>query len=126
MKLIERIFGSFRSIRPLTMIAAVPLTLAYPAAKALISSRNRMMIFSDALLITGLLLIAAGVFLTLTRFGDFDITKYVFRRGTDKSAKPFGEYVKDREEQRANSFNYPLFFGLVYLAVSVLTAYLFC
>ena len=126
MKLIEKIFGNIRTVRPQTLLAAVPLTLAYPIAKALISSKNRIMIFSDSLLIISLLLIAMGVLFTVTRFGDFDITKYVFRRGTDKNAKPFAEYKKDREEERKATFNYPLFFGLIYLAVSFITAYLFC
>ncbi len=126
MKLLIKIFGSFRSVRLPVLLTAVPLTLAYPAAKALISSKNRIMIFSDSLLIISLVLIAMGVLFTLTRFGDFDITKYVFRRGTDQNAKPFAEYKKDREEERKSTFNYPLFFGLVYLAVSFLTAYLFC
>ena len=105
---------------------ALPLMLAYPVAKALISSSNRLMIFSDTLLIISLLLIALGVLFTFTRFGDFDITRYVFRRGTDKNAKSFGEYKKDREEQRKETFNYPLFLGLVFLVVSVFIAYVFC
>lgn len=126
MKLIEKIFGSFRSIRLPTLLAALPFTLAYPIAKALLSSRNRILIFSDSLLITGLILLAMGVLFAVSRFGDFDITGYVFRRGTDRNVKTFAEYKKDREEERRSTFNYPLLFGLIYLAVSFLTAWLFC
>ena len=34
MKLIERIFGNFKSVKLPVMLAAVPLTLAYPLVKA--------------------------------------------------------------------------------------------
>ena len=122
----KKIFGNFKNIKIRTLLIALPLMLAYPVAKALISSSNRLMIFSDTLLIISLLLIALGVLFTFTRFGDFDITRYVFRRGTDKNAKSFGEYKKDREEQRKETFNYPLFLGLVFLVVSVFIAYVFC
>lgn len=122
----KKIFGNFKNIKIRTLLIALPLMLAYPVAKALISSSNRLMIFSDTLLIISLLLIALGVLFTFTRFGDFDITRYIFRRGTDKNAKSFGEYKKDREEQRKETFNYPLFLGLVFLVVSVFIAYVFC
>ncbi len=121
-----KIFGNFKSIRLRTMVIVVPLTLAYPVGKALISSSNRVMIFSDTLLIISLVLIAIGVLFTFTRHGDFDISRYVFRRGVDKNAKPFDAYRKDLEDRRSETFNYPLFFGLVYLAASILIAFLFC
>ena len=108
------------------MLIVVPLTLAYPIGKALISSENQLMIFSDTLLIISLLLLAFGVLFTFARHGDFDISKYVFRRGTDKDAKPFKEYKKDLEDTRSETFNYPLFFGLIYLAVSLFVGLVLC
>lgn len=122
----KKIFGSFKNIKIRTLLIVVPLTLAYPIAKALTSSNNRLTVFSDSLLIISLVLIVLGVIFTYSRFGDFDITRYVFRRGTDKDAKAFKDYKKDREDERAESFNYPLLFGLVYLAVSVFIAFVFC
>ncbi|MBQ7170889.1 MAG: DUF3899 domain-containing protein [Clostridia bacterium] len=122
----KKIFGSFKNIKLRLLPAAVLVTLAYPTVKAILAPTNKLTVFSDVLLIVSLVLIAIGVVLTFARHGDFDITRYVFRRGVDKNAKPFEEYRKDREEQRGESFNYPLFFGLVYLAASLLIAYLFC
>ena len=122
----KKIFGSFKSIKLRTLLITVPLTLLYPIIKALISTANQLMIFADSLLIISLVLIAIGVLFTFTRFGDFDITRYVFRRGTSKDVKSFGEYKKDREDERSETFNYPLFFGLVYLAVSVFISLAFC
>ncbi len=124
--MMKKIFGSFKKINPRVLPVFIPVTLAYPAVKALLASSNKLTVFSDVLLIISLALIIVGVVLTFARHGDFDITRYVFRRGVDKNAKSFEEYRKDREEQRGESFNYPLFFGLIYFALSLLIAYLFC
>ena len=67
---------------------------------------------------------ALGVISVFIRFGDFDITGYVFRRGVKKDVKSFREYKKDKEDERKETFNYPLFFGLVFLLVSGLVAFL--
>ena len=122
----KKIFGSFKSIKIRTLLIVIPLTLAYPIIKACISSANRLMIFSDTLLIISLVLLAFGVLFTFARFGDFDITRFIFHRGTDKNAKSFQDYKKDREDVRKETFNYPLFFGLIYLAVSLFIAFVFC
>ena len=124
---VKKIFGSFKSIKWRTLLIVIPLTLAYPVAKALISAKNnRLTILSDTLLIISLVLLALGVLFTFARFGDFDITKYIFRRGADKNAKTFEEYRKDQEQERRETFNYPLFFGLIYLAASLFIGFVFC
>lgn len=124
---VKKIFGSFKSIKWRTLLIVIPLTLAYPVAKALISAKNnRLTILSDTLLIISLVLLALGVLFTFARFGDFDITKYIFRRGADKNAKTFEEYRKDQEQERRETFNYPLFFGLIYLAASFFIGFVFC
>lgn len=121
----KKIFGSFKCIKLRTILITVPVTLAYPIIKAIISKTNRLMVFSDTLLITSLVLLLLGVLFTFSRFGDFDITRYVFRRGVDKNTKSYDEYKKDREYQRSETFNYPLFFGLIYLLTAGIIA-LFC
>lgn len=122
----KKIFGSFKNIKLRTMLIVVPVTLAYPVIRAIISKANRLTVFSDALFITSILLIFLGVLFTFTRFGDFDITRYIFHRGVNKEAKPFGEYKKDREDFRDETFNYPLFFGLTYLSLSAFISFVFC
>lgn len=121
----KKIFGSFKCIKLRTILITVPVTLAYPIIKAIISKTNRLMVFSDTLFITSLVLLLLGVLFTFSRFGDFDITRYVFRRGVDKNTKSYDEYKKDREYQRSETFNYPLFFGLIYLLTAGIIA-LFC
>ena len=120
----KKIFGSFKSIKPLTIAVALPISLAYPIIKSVVTSSNKLVVFSDSLFITSLILIALGVISVFIRFGDFDITGYVFRRGVKKDVKSFREYKKDKEDERKETFNYPLFFGLVFLLVSGLVAFL--
>ncbi|MBR4910699.1 MAG: DUF3899 domain-containing protein [Clostridia bacterium] len=126
MKLLNKIFGTLNKSKIKTMLIAAPVTLAYPVIKALTAEKNKLTVFSDTLLIISLILILAGVVATFARFGDFDITRYVFVRSIDKNTKKFGEYKKDRDEQRSETFNYSLFFGLIYLAVSIIIALVFC
>ena len=121
----KRIFGNFKNIKLRTMLIVVPFTLAYPIIKALISSANRLLIFADSLLIISLVLLVLGILFTFTRHGDFDITRYVLQRGISKDIKSFAEFKKDREEQRERTFNYPLFFGLIYLAVALVISFVF-
>ena len=122
----KKIFGSFKNIKLRTLLITIPISLAYPIVKALISKVNRLMIFADTLFITSLVLLGLGVLFTFTRFGDFDITRYIFYRGVNKNAKSFSDYKQDREDFRSETFNYPLFFGLVYLSVSLFITYVFC
>ena len=120
----KKIFGSFKSIKLRTLLIVVPFTLAYPTIKALISSE--LMDFSDTLLIISLVLLALGVIFTFAMHGDFDITRYIFNRGIDRNTKSFEEYKKDLEYNRTETFNYPLFFGLIYLAVSLFIGLVLC
>ena len=120
----KKIIRDFKNINPRTMAIAVPATLLYPVIRAIIADKNKLMFFSDALVIMSLVLILIGIFFSFYKKGDFDITKFLAKRATDKNAKSFSEYKKDQEAERASVFNYPLFFGIVYLIVSVITAYI--
>ena len=122
----KKIFGSFKSINIITLLVTIVLTIAYPVAKALISSANRLMIFSDTLLIISLILIAVGILFTFARYGDFDITGYIFHRGISKNAKSYENYKKDLEANRRETFNYPLLLGLIYLIISLTISFVLC
>ena len=47
------------------------------------------------------------------------------RRGMRRSDDPqnFAKYKKELQEKREDAFNYPLFLGILYLAVSAVIAY---
>ena len=117
---------SFKNIKAKILIPHLVITLAYPAVKAYISKFNRLMIFADSLLIVGGLLILIGVFYSLYLHGDFDHTAYTLRRGIDKTMnKTFEDYKNTYNEEREESFNYPLFLGILFVAASVIISYAF-
>jgi hypothetical protein len=116
-------FKRFKNIKLWVIVAHLIVTLAYPAIKASISEYNRLLIFNDALTIVGLILIVIGLFYSFVLHGDFDRTKYVFMRGLNRESSPYGKYSQDSERKREDSFNYPLFLGIIYVAVSLIIAY---
>ena len=119
-------FKRFKNIRIPTLIVHLIITLAYPAVKAYISERNRLLIFTDSMTIVGVLLILVGVFFHLYLKGDFDRTAYTLRRGvasSDKIVKPFEDFQKDKNEDREEAFNYPLCLGILYIIISVIVSY---
>lgn len=108
------------------LLTHVIISLAYPAAKAAISSYNRLQIFSDSMTIIALLLLLVGVFYGMLLHGDFDVTGYLIKRATEKTpTETYEVYKENKKEKRADSFNYPFFLGVLYLIVSIVIAYVF-
>ena len=55
----------------------------------------------------------------LALHGDFDIAGYTFRRGfRSQQTLTYDAYRKNMQEKREDAFNYPLFIGLLYVAVA--------
>ena len=103
----------------------VIITLGYPAARAFVAERNKLQLFTDAMTITGMVLIIGGLIYSFVLHGDFDIGGFVMKRGfrrVDDMAN-FGKYKAKQENARKKSFNYPLFLGILYLLVSAVIAY---
>ncbi len=101
------------------------VTLIYPVFRAAISPENGLMIFTDAITVIGLVMIAGGVIYALFLHGDFDISAYLLKRGVQKEPKQtFRAYLFDVYDKREESFNYPLFVGLLYIAAALALAYL--
>ncbi|MCQ2427791.1 MAG: DUF3899 domain-containing protein [Clostridia bacterium] len=127
MKLINLIFGDFRSIKWRTLAIAVPVTLLYPLARGIFSGGglySKLLFISDSLFIMSMILLLIGVVFTFIIAGDLDITKYVYSRSAQSKTKSFAEYKKDREAERGKMFNYPLFLGLIYLIISVIIGFI--
>ena len=116
-------FKRFKNIKLWVIVAHLIVTLAYPAIKASISEYNRLMIFNDALTIVGLILIVIGLFYSFALHGDFDRVKYVFLRGMNRESSRYENYNRNSEQKREDSFNYPLFLGIIYVVVSIIVAY---
>lgn len=114
------------AMKPRLLIVQLIITLSYPIAKAAISEYNRLLIFTDSLTIIAAVLLIAGVLYSLYLHGDFDITSFLFRRGVQRGQarrQSFETFKANRREERENSFNYPLFLGLVYIIVALVLAY---
>ena len=123
---LEAIKKKFRNIQPRLLGIHLLVTLAYPVARALISERTKLLIFTDSLTVTGGVLIIAGIVYNLYLHGDFDISAFLLRRGAARKKEEPQSYEtvrQDRKEKREAAFNYPLFLGLLYVAVSLILAY---
>ncbi|MCR5067798.1 MAG: hypothetical protein K6A14_07035 [Erysipelotrichaceae bacterium] len=99
--------------------------ISYPVLKALTSENNRLLIFLDALTITSLVTLVAGIIYHLYLKGDFDATGFFLEQATGKAKVTFDEYCAIKQEKRKDSFNYPLFLSLFFLIISYLAAQLF-
>ena len=119
-------FKKFKKIRFWVLLSHLITTLAYPAVKVYASESNRLLIFTDTITIIAAVLIIGGIIYAAVLHGDFDITAFVLRRGMQKEAtQSFQEYKAEINEKREDAFNYPLFLGLVYLAIAAVIAYAF-
>ena len=117
-------FKRFKNIKLKYLLTHLVVTLAYPAIRAARAEAHRLQLFTDAMTIIGALLILIGIFYSFILHGDLDRTKYVFSRGFAKGiVKPYDVYEREEEKSREDAFNYPLFLGVVYLAVSAFIAY---
>ncbi len=96
------------------------LALLYPVY-AYVSSDRSLLKLMDAMTVTGLLFLVAGIVFSLVKHGDFDITEYVAKRSLRKGdIKPFEAFRADKKEERKDRINYPFFTGLLLLAASAL------
>ena len=69
-------------------------------------------------------MIIGGIIYTFILKGDFDISEYVFRRGSkNEQQQSFTVYEADRKEKREALFNYPLFLGIFYFIITVIISY---
>lgn len=120
-------FRRFKNIKVKYLIIHLIVTLAYPAARAITATKNKLQFFTDAITIIGILLILIGVFYSFYLHGDFDRTSYVFQRSLSRGGivKPYEAYQADSKQRREDGFNYPLYLGILYIIVSAILAYRF-
>lgn len=122
----KKLRSRFKNIKPRVLISHIIVTLLYPLARTVMASDKRLLIFIDTLTIIAALLLIGGVIYSLYLHGDFDISSFVMRRARSNAPKQsFEAYKANQKERREASFNYPLFLGLVYIAVSAILAYVF-
>ena len=117
---------NFRKLRPRPLIVHLIVTLLYPAFRAFTAEKNGLLVFTDALTVTGLVMIIGGIIYALFLHGDFDISSFLLKRGVQKEpTQTYRAYLYEVYEKRESAFNYPLFVGLLYVVISILLANLF-
>ena len=114
----------FKNLKAKTLLIHLVVTLGYPAVKTIITEENRLLVFCDVLTIIGGLLLVAGTVYSLALHGDFDLAGFAMKRGVRSEQKQtYDTYKKNQKQKREDSFNYPLFLGIIYIAVSAFIAY---
>lgn len=115
-------------IRPVKLkpfLICLGAALVYPVI-VLITSEKKLLKFMDALTITGLVLLALGVILSMVRHGDFDIMQYVATRRSKNEGKSFEAFKADKKEERKDSMNYPFWVSLLLLLLAgILTFFVY-
>ena len=107
------------------ILFAEALAIRHPHPDELLIRNARILRQQDLLLIGHLLQVETYFLYALALHGDFDISSFVFKRGTRREDKQsFQAFKEDLEQKRQEAFNYPLFLGIVYLIVAALIAYL--
>jgi len=99
--------------------------LTYPALKAFTSGGNRLLVFLDVLTIVSTVMVLIGVLNHLYLKGDFDATRYIFVRKMSGKEIDYDRYIKEKQEQKKDRFNYPLFTGLFYLVLAYIASRIF-
>ena len=60
---------NFRKLRPRPLIVHLIVTLLYPAFRAFTAEKNGLLVFTDALTVTGLVMIIGGIIYALFLHG---------------------------------------------------------
>ena len=115
----------FKNIKLSSVVTISILMLSFPLYKALSSEGNKLLIFLDALTITSMVMILLGVLYYNYLKGDFDESRYVMFRQRSGKEVDFDKYIKDKQTEKEDSFNYPLFLGIVYFIVAFLGSFFY-
>ena len=118
-----------KNLRLTGLLLCLAVGLIWPAIKYFTAEGAKLVAVLDAATVSGLVLVAAGIIWSAVQHGDYDVTEYNLMRVRQRhnpNMKSFEAYKADRQQEREGSFNYPLFVGLLMLAISaVLSLILF-
>lgn len=111
----------FKNIKVKSLLINMFILLLYPVIKGCVSD-NHLIAFSDACMILGLIMIVVGVVNIFFLSGDFDITGFLANRALNKEKQSFEVYMKNQEDKRKDSFNYPLLCAILLIIISYISA----
>lgn len=95
------------------------IAMIYPIFKGI--KENSLMPVSDSTFIMSLTLLIFGLLSHVGRLGAFDSTIYIFKRNFKHYEKTYDVYLEDIKEKKKDSFNYPLFLGILLLITAIVT-----
>ena len=116
---------NFKNFKWTNFLIVSLYVITYPALKAFTSEGNRLLVFLDVITIVSTVMVLIGVLNHLYLKGDFDATRFVFVRKMSGKEINYDKYIKEKREQKKDRFNYPLFTGLFYLALSYVISLIF-
>lgn len=112
-----------KNIKLKNLVPGIIIVLAYPFIKAYRADGSELLVFMDALTIISIVLIIFGIIYRLYLKGDFDLTGYFFKRSIMKDTSvSYDKFMKDAQYEKKDSFNYPLFLGIIFLIISVIAS----
>ena len=110
----------FKNFSLKMFLRCLPFVIVYPLYKTVTAS-NRALAFSDSCLILSLVLLILGILYFLYQKGDFDNHTFLYSSGLKPDAN-YETFKKKQDEKRENSFNYPLLYAVILLALSGLSS----
>lgn len=116
----------FKNFKFSSFIANFSFAISYPIIKTIVTDGNKMVIFSDTILIMALVFIIVGVIYSFVLHGDLDITSFVAKRTLSRNSNlSYEKFTEDNKNKRKGSFNYPIFVGIVCIIISYIVS-IFC
>lgn len=116
----------FKNIVPSQLIAFLFVACLYPLYRVLSAETNKLLQAINSFTIVGGVFLVLGIIASFILHGDTDVSSYVVKRALfPKKTKPFESYRQDRKEERENSFNYPLFTGILMIAAAILMTFIY-
>lgn len=109
-----------KNLRLSKLLLCLAVGMIWPVIKYFTAEDGKLVAVLDGATIAGLVLVAAGIIWSAVLHGDYDVTEYNMmrvRQRRNPNMKSFDTFKADRKQEREGSFNYPLFVGLLMLAI---------
>lgn len=114
-----------KNLRLTRFLLCFAVGLIWPAIQYFTAEGPKLVACLDGATISGLVLVAAGIIWSAVQHGDYDVTEYNMmrvRQRRNPNMKSFETFKADRKQEREGNFNYPLFVGLLMLAICAIVS----
>lgn len=94
------------------------IALIYPFFKGI--KENSLLPITDSLFLMSMIVLLFGIMGHVGRLGTFDPAIYIFKKNLQRYNKSYEVYLEDVKEKKKDSFNYPLYLGILLLITSII------